>query len=110
MIVSGHLPVHAETSLVDGRLHMTAANGCDETWTNMGSGGEPDPDTESGFWGIDVNAGRGLGCQPTPGGPGGSASVMIHHDGGANYTMTVVQTPIAGADPGVSWVLHGVDG
>jgi hypothetical protein len=109
MIVVGRLPIHAETTLVDGNLHMTAANGCDETWTNIGPDNDVGNNTVSGFWAITVNAGRGLGCQPTPGGSGGAASVMIHHDG-ANYTMTVVQTPMAGSDPGVSWVLHGHDG
>ena len=110
MIVIGHGIVHAQVDTTDGKfMHMTSANGCDENWWWMG----PETimgDDDHAFARIDVNAGRGVGCQPTPGGPAGSASVDIRNEGGGNYLMTVIQTPQAGTDPGVSWVLHGHDG
>ena len=43
-------------------------------------------------------------------GSAGPASVMIHHDG-ANYTMTVTETPLRnGPDAAATWVLFGHDG
>ena len=100
----GHLPVHAEVNVSNGVAHMTAANGCDEDWSNTGQGGT---DTSS-FMDIRVNSGQGLGCQPTGTYP---AQMIIQNTGGGNYTMTVDETPfMAGPDGAATWVLFGHDG
>ena len=104
----GHLPVHAEMNTIDGVMHMTAANGCDENWLNTGRDETVINGITNGFVDVRVNSGQGPGCQPTGTYP---AQMNIEDNGGGNYTMTVTETPfMAGPDGAATWVLFGHDG
>jgi hypothetical protein len=97
MVVAPNLPVHAEMHTIDGVMHMTAANGCVETWIPGSAQGDS---VINGVFNthidIQVDSGEGPGCRS-----GGITLLSSQDKGGGNWEMTVTQSAVA------TWILHG---
>jgi hypothetical protein len=106
LIIGSHA-IHAEMNTINGLMHATAANGCDEDWPLTGPQTDID-NVAGGFVDVRVNSGRGSGCQPTGEWP---AKMEIFDMGGGNYRMIVYMTEqMVGSDGVASWTLFGHDG